>query len=78
MPAPKKPNTVAATAAVQYGGQETMAVKLRAAGWMVEPPIHYRFGMHDTACGLKPGKVKTATADPAKTTCRACLDKGPL
>jgi hypothetical protein len=38
MPAPKKPNTAAATAAVRRRGQETMAAKLRAAGWTVAPP----------------------------------------
>lgn len=34
MPAPKRPNTTAATAAVRRRGQETMAAKLREAGWM--------------------------------------------
>lgn len=40
MPAPKTPNTAAATAAVVRRGQETMARKLRAAGWTVteDPP----------------------------------------
>lgn len=38
MPAPKRPNTAAATAAVVRRGQETMAAKLRAAGWTVIPP----------------------------------------
>jgi hypothetical protein len=38
MPAPKRPNTVAATAAVRRRGQETMAAKLREAGWLVVPP----------------------------------------
>lgn len=38
MPAPKTPNTAAATAAVRRRGQETMAAKLRAAGWIVIPP----------------------------------------
>jgi hypothetical protein len=38
MPAPKNPNTAAATAAVRRRGQETMAAKLRAAGWAVTPP----------------------------------------
>lgn len=38
MPAPKRPNTAAATAAVRRRGQETMAAKLRAAGWVVVPP----------------------------------------
>lgn len=38
MPAPKKPNTAAATAAVRRRGQETMAAKLRKAGWLVVPP----------------------------------------
>lgn len=38
MPAPKKPNTAAATAVVRRRGQETMAAKLRDAGWLVVPP----------------------------------------
>jgi hypothetical protein len=38
MPAPKKPNTTAATAATRRRGQETMAAKLRAAGWVCIPP----------------------------------------
>jgi hypothetical protein len=38
MPAPKRPNTAAATAAVRRRGQETMAAKLRQAGWVVTPP----------------------------------------
>jgi hypothetical protein len=38
MPAPKKPNTVNATAARVRSGQETAARKLRAAGWIVIPP----------------------------------------
>ena len=38
MPAPKNPNTAAATAAVRRRGQETMAAKLRAAGWTCTPP----------------------------------------
>lgn len=43
MPAPKTPNTAAATAAVRRRGQETMAAKLRAAGWTVTPPedVHH-------------------------------------
>lgn len=38
MPAPKNPNTAAATEAVRRRGQETMAAKLRAAGWVVIAP----------------------------------------
>lgn len=38
MPAPKRPNTTAATAAVVRRGQETQAAKLRAAGWLVLSP----------------------------------------
>lgn len=38
MPAPKRPNTAAATAAVVRRGQETMARKLRAGGWLVVAP----------------------------------------
>lgn len=38
MPAPKKPNTTNATAAVIRKGNETMARKLRAAGYVVVPP----------------------------------------
>lgn len=35
MAAPKRPNTAAATAAVVRRGHETIAKKLRAAGWTV-------------------------------------------
>jgi hypothetical protein len=38
MPAPKKPNTAAATAAVRRRGDETAASRLRAHGWLVVPP----------------------------------------
>lgn len=38
MPAPKNPNTAAATAAVRRRGEETMAAKLRARGWKCTPP----------------------------------------
>lgn len=38
MPAPKRPNTAAATEAVRRRGQETQAAKLRAAGWVVMSP----------------------------------------
>lgn len=40
MAAPKRPNTEAATAATKRRGQESMAAKLRAAGWVVVPPEH--------------------------------------
>lgn len=38
MPAPKRPNTEPASAAVRRRGQETAAAKLRAAGWIVAEP----------------------------------------
>lgn len=38
MPAPKRPNTAAATAAVVRNAQERKAAELRAAGWTVWPP----------------------------------------
>lgn len=38
MPAPKKPNTAAATAAVRRRGDETAAVRLRSHGWLTLPP----------------------------------------
>lgn len=38
MPAPKKPNTAAATAAVRRRGDETAAARLRAHGWLVLSP----------------------------------------
>jgi hypothetical protein len=38
MPAPNRPNTAAATAAVRRRGDETAARRLRAAGWLVLPP----------------------------------------
>ncbi len=38
MTAPKSPRTAAATAAVRRRGQETMARKLREAGWLCFPP----------------------------------------
>lgn len=38
MPAPKRPNTAAATAAVRRRGDETAAARLREHGWLVIPP----------------------------------------
>jgi hypothetical protein len=38
MPAPKNPNTAAATAAVIRRGQETRAARLREAGWIILRP----------------------------------------
>lgn len=38
MPAPKSPNTAAATAAVLRRGDETAAARLRSHGWLVIPP----------------------------------------
>jgi hypothetical protein len=38
MPAPKKPNTAAATAAVRRRGDETAAARLREHGWLVLSP----------------------------------------
>lgn len=38
MPAPKRPNTAAATAAVRRRGDETAAARLRRHGWLVVPP----------------------------------------
>jgi hypothetical protein len=38
MPAPKNPNTSAAAESRRRIGQETMARKLREAGWVVIPP----------------------------------------
>ncbi len=38
MPAPKRPNTEAATAKVVRRGDETAAARLRAHGWGVIPP----------------------------------------
>lgn len=38
MPAPKNPNTTAATTARIRAGQETAATRLRSAGWTVRPP----------------------------------------
>jgi hypothetical protein len=38
MPAPKRPNTAAATAKVVRRGQETVAAKLRAGGWLCLSP----------------------------------------
>lgn len=38
MPAPKVPNTAAATRTIIRKGQETQARKLREAGWIVIPP----------------------------------------
>jgi hypothetical protein len=38
MPAPKNPNTAAATAAVRRRGDETAARRLREHGWLVMPP----------------------------------------
>lgn len=47
MPAPKRPNTTAATAAVVRRGHETMARKLREAGWTVIPPAEETPGLAD-------------------------------
>jgi hypothetical protein len=38
MPAPKRPNTTAATESVRRRGDETAAVRLRKRGWLVLPP----------------------------------------
>jgi len=38
MPAPKRPNTAAATAVIRRRGDETAAARLRKAGWLVVPP----------------------------------------
>ncbi len=38
MPAPKRPNTAAATAAVLRRGDETAAARLRNHGWLVLSP----------------------------------------
>lgn len=38
MPAPRRPNTAAATAAVRRRGDETAAARLRTHGWLVIPP----------------------------------------
>lgn len=38
MPAPRTPNTAAATAAVLRRGDETAAARLRSHGWIVVPP----------------------------------------
>lgn len=38
MPAPRKPNTAAATAAVRRRGDVTAAARLRDHGWLVVPP----------------------------------------
>lgn len=38
MPAPKNPNTAAATAAVLRRGDDTAATRLRKHGWLVIPP----------------------------------------
>jgi hypothetical protein len=38
MPAPKRPNTAAATAAVIRKAQDRKAAELREAGWLVVPP----------------------------------------
>jgi hypothetical protein len=53
MPRPKNPNTVEATkrAAIKARrrGQETMATKLRAAGWTVTPPDENKTPRSDQA-----------------------------
>ena len=38
MPAPKTPNTAAATQATRRRGDETAAARLREHGWLVVPP----------------------------------------
>ena len=53
MPAPKNPNTAAATAAVIRRGHNTLASKLRKAGWLPIPPetIAEMLSMDDTEAG---------------------------
>jgi hypothetical protein len=41
-------------------------------------PVHYRFGMNPTVCGLKPGMVPKASADRRDVTCLDCLDGMPF
>lgn len=47
MPAPKRPNTAAATAAVKRKAQERRAAELRDAGWVVLSPE----AMEEDVCG---------------------------
>ncbi len=53
MPAPRRPNTAAATAAVVRRAQERKANELTAVGWLVVPPEH----------ALAVARVLAATAD---------------
>ncbi len=53
MPAPKRPNTTAATEAVRRRGQETMAARLREAGWTVIPPGLGRLEDAMAACTVR-------------------------
>lgn len=63
MPAPKRPNTAAATAAVRRRGDETAAARLRSHGWIVISPEvaealpeHVRRDLTDTGRDHVPGE----------------------
>lgn len=56
MPAPKRPNTAAATAAVRRRGDETAAARLRNHGWIVIPP--------EGVADLPPEVVESAQKSP--------------
>ncbi len=58
MPAPKRPNTEAATAAVRRRGDETAATRLRNHGWLVVPP--------ETLAQL-PSDLRERLAEPGHT-----------
>ena len=49
MPAPKKPSTAAATAAVTRRGDDTAATRLRAHKWHVTPPEQTHLDWHAIA-----------------------------
>lgn len=67
MPKPNNPNTAAATAAVIRRGQETMARKLRDAGWMAIPPEQ-----------LAPPAWATSGRPPSKLEIPADREMDPL
>ena len=72
MPAPKRPNTAPATKALIRRGQETMAAKLREAGWGVLTPEHIAAGWTITPppkVALHPAQLMPA---PKGHRCPAC------
>lgn len=73
MPAPKRPNTAAATAAVRRAAQERKASALRAEGWVCIPPeaateagrLLTAHGLNNTDGGTKAASAALKTGETA-------------